>query len=381
MTAPCRQTTAGARTVAPFHWPEFGIARFAARCPGMHILFVGPAACARHSVTANLYLYPESISYLATSLSDIARGVPGSRVVEAACEVARRSRTRISTLLIYSGCEDELLCTDFAPIVAEIEERLGIRAFHFGRNKMTAGGTDLHGDDFFAIPFRTIGPARDRDRGVNFIGPPVPPRQTCDVAEAIVAAGFGPIRAIGTTRTEAELQAMASSRLNVVLSPPYAKAAAEMEDRLGIPFATCYRAYDRDGIEALYETVSDGLGVRIDPSTGRKRFERALERARRSCDPFVLDGMGMEDPIEAARAIMRCGVPVVGVTARLGNDLESGLPCPVVEAGGLSCRQAQYRMDDTGYVGNLPFESELIGYSAPEHIVATAASSHAKGRA
>lgn len=100
--------------------------------PGSHLLFIGSYACTRHKGAERLELQREGkLSFLCLQEIDWIVGDYLSQIEEAAEEVA--SLYPIRKLILFGGCQLELLNVDFGTITSELTERLGIPVeFHKG---------------------------------------------------------------------------------------------------------------------------------------------------------------------------------------------------------------------------------------------------------
>lgn len=360
------------RTIHPYY-RALGTTRVARQVSGLHTLFVGPAACARHGFYANAHLHADYISYLTTSLLDVSSGRLASLVVEAAREVVAVRSPRIEALMLYSGCEDELVCTDFASIARAVEDACGVPVVHFGKNRMFVEGRGSFFPTFYRSLFELLEPVGAHDSGVNLIGSISALRPGNDFEEVLTAAGLGPVRTLKTARTFADFRAMAASGLNVVIDEDFREAACDMRDRLGIPFVYLPLSYDPREVGAAY----DAVGAAFCADLGwRPRYERACYVARAAASaypaPFVLDAVGVGRPIACVRALVGMGFAVDGVVTMVG-DRASEHGCG--ELTEIRRRRPGFQTISYDYKAHMPvveelapLEAEFYGFAALEHI-------------
>ena len=100
--------------------------------PGSHLLFIGSYSCTRHKGTERLQLQQEGkLSFLCLQEIDWITGDYLPQIEEAAEEVARIYP--IQKLILFGGCQLELLSVDFALLTQQLTEKLGIPVeFHKG---------------------------------------------------------------------------------------------------------------------------------------------------------------------------------------------------------------------------------------------------------
>lgn len=100
--------------------------------PGSHLLFIGSYSCTRHKGTERLQLQREGkLSFLCLQEIDWITGDYLPQIEEAAQEVVRLYP--VKKLILFGGCQLELLSVDFQMITSQLTESLGIPVeFHKG---------------------------------------------------------------------------------------------------------------------------------------------------------------------------------------------------------------------------------------------------------
>lgn len=100
--------------------------------PGSHLLFIGSYSCTRHKGTERLELQKEGkLSFLCLQEIDWITGDYLSQIEEAAEEVARIYP--VKKLILFGGCQLELLSVDFGLLTQQLTDKLGIPVeFHKG---------------------------------------------------------------------------------------------------------------------------------------------------------------------------------------------------------------------------------------------------------
>lgn len=99
---------------------------------GSHLLFIGSYSCVRHRGTERLQLQQEGkLSFLCLQEIDWITGDYLPQIEEAAQEVVRLYP--VQKLILFGGCQLELLNVDFDMITGDLTRQLGIPVvFHKG---------------------------------------------------------------------------------------------------------------------------------------------------------------------------------------------------------------------------------------------------------
>lgn len=110
---------------------------------GTHLLFIGSYSCVRHKGTERLQLQKEGrLTFLCLQDIDWITGDYLPQIEEAAQEVLEL-HPEISKLILFGGCQLELLSADMESICKDLSARLGIPVeFHKGCH-LVGYGTDL----------------------------------------------------------------------------------------------------------------------------------------------------------------------------------------------------------------------------------------------
>ena len=102
------------------------------REPGSHLLFIGSYSCVRHRATERLQLQKEGkLSFLCLQEIDWITGDYLPQIEEAAQEILKLYP--VKKLILFGGCQLELLSVDFNLITKDLTQQLGIPVvFHKG---------------------------------------------------------------------------------------------------------------------------------------------------------------------------------------------------------------------------------------------------------
>jgi hypothetical protein len=110
--------------------------------PGSHLLFIGSYACTRHKGTERLQLQRDGkLTFLCLQEINWITGDYNEVIEEAARTVAQKYS--VKKLILFGGCQLELLNVDFPMITAGLTKELGIPVeFHKGCHLIGYGEED-----------------------------------------------------------------------------------------------------------------------------------------------------------------------------------------------------------------------------------------------
>lgn len=100
--------------------------------PGTHLLFIGSRSCTRHKGTVKMELQQEGkLTFLILEEIDWITGGYLDLIEEAAREVTKEVHPQ--HLVLFGGCQIELLSTDYETLTQDLSRELGIEVrFHKG---------------------------------------------------------------------------------------------------------------------------------------------------------------------------------------------------------------------------------------------------------
>ena len=100
--------------------------------PGTHLLFIGSNSCTRHKGTVKLELQREGkLTFLILDEVDWITGGYLNHIAEAVREIAEEIHPQ--HLVLFGGCQIELLSTDYETMTQNLSKELGIEVrFHKG---------------------------------------------------------------------------------------------------------------------------------------------------------------------------------------------------------------------------------------------------------
>lgn len=112
--------------------PERAGYRALVKTPGTHLLFIGSRSCTRHKGTVKLELQREGkLTFLVLEEVDWITGGYLEQIEEAAREINEELHPQ--HLVLFGGCQIELLSTDYEALVQKLTQELGTEVrFHKG---------------------------------------------------------------------------------------------------------------------------------------------------------------------------------------------------------------------------------------------------------
>ncbi|MDO5845446.1 MAG: nitrogenase component 1 [Methanocorpusculum sp.] len=287
------------------------------RIPGSHTLYVGPSSCMRrHAFHAEKYGGRNDISFLFISEEDVVSGGYESLIgnaIEELCSVLSPV-PHIFSIAVF--CIDDFLGTDEEALLDGLHTRFPEQKFVLEHiDPVTLGSGKFGGMKKKSNLYSFLEPGH-RDSGVNFLGNFVPPQAGCELWGLLDAFGAFPVRQIFDCRTWDEYQAIANSRLSVVLRDMGQIAAEYLEEKLGIPFYVLIPGYDADAVVRGYSGLAAALGAAV-PDFSREVAEVHADAAR-TCEilagrPVALDSSAMLLPFSAAKALIGYGFNVTHI--------------------------------------------------------------------
>ncbi|MEY8355780.1 nitrogenase component 1 [Lachnospiraceae bacterium 54-53] len=317
MSCQCGEFRKTLHYVSPGHG-GWGVIRIAALIPESYQLFVSPFACGRHGALGGAVNgIKDRISYVYIDESDIVSGNYENLIPDAVDELLEFLDHRPKVLLIFVSCLDDLLGTDHVDLNRRLSMNhpdIQFRSCHMNPISMDTKfppGVTLQNNIYSLLR-----PGLKKAGAINLIGNHSPVGRECELFEMMKNRGYE-VNHITDYETFEDFQTMASSCLNLVLSPVAGYACREMEKSLGIPFLDSYVTYELSEIKEFYRQLGERLQVDMDTSLYEARAEKAIRRARETIGdhPVSLDFQAVKKPFTLAKALLEYGFRVELVMA------------------------------------------------------------------
>ena len=291
----------------------FGVKRAGLAIAGSVMLLVAPGCCGRNtSLVSEMKAYEGRFFYLNMDETDIVTGRHLKKIPDAVREIAETTTPKPSLVMICITCTDALLGTDMERICRKAEAECGIHVRPCYMYALTREGRKPPMVHVRESLYTMLAPRKKDPRAVNLLGFFAPLMDDSELYELLSSIGIRTVREISRCASYDEFLRMAEANFNLVLHPEARFAAADLQERLGIPSIELMRLYDVDRIRSQYKALGQVLGAKFDDAADYdaalaavKAFAAVAPRATFSVGE-CLNG----DAFELALALVRYGFEV-----------------------------------------------------------------------
>lgn len=299
----------------------WGVLKIAQLVPESYQLFVSPAACGRHgALAACLDGRKSRVSYLYLKEENIVSGDYEQILIDAVHDIleylGKRNRTP-KVLSIFVSCIDDLLGTDHEALIDELSELYPDMRFVFCHMNPTSTDTGVPPlvnvqNKNYSLLDRT----NERDNGVNIIGTLEKIKENSEFFTILHQMGVSDIRHISYYHTFEEYNAMAKSRLNLVVAPSARYSAINMEKKHHMPHVEVFTSFSLKQIKDNYERIAVALDTDCPDITEyeeqcREELAKTAQTLRNM--PVIIDGEAILKPYELARTLLENNINVVRI--------------------------------------------------------------------
>ena len=291
----------------------FGVKRAGLAIPGSIMLVVAPGCCGRNtSLISRLPGYDRRFFYLTMDETDIVTGRHLRKIPQAVEEVVASLPTRPSVVMICITCVDALLGTDMERVCRKASERVGLPVRPCYMYALTREGRRPPMVHVRQSLYALLEPVPKRATSVNLLGFFAPLVDDCELYRYLRGIGVRQVREIARCADYGEFLQMAEANFNLVLFPEARFAAADLQERLGIPSIELARLYQVDRIRSQYQALGQVLGVRFDDAADYDAALAAVEAFREAAGAarFAVGECLNGDAFELALALVRYGFVV-----------------------------------------------------------------------
>ena len=294
----------------------FGVKRAGLAIPGSVMLLVAPGCCGRNtSLVSDMPAYKDRFIYLNMAETDIVTGRHLKKIPAAVEEVVDCLPTRPSLVMICITCVDALLGTDMERVCRRAEERVGLPVRPCYMYALTREGRRPPMVHVRQSLYSLLERRDKRATSVNMLGFFAPLVDDCELYGYLQGIGVKAIREISRCEDFEEFQRMAEANFNLVLHPEARFAAADLQERLGIPSIELTRLYQIDRVRRQYQALGQVLGATFDDAEDYDAALAAVD-ALRAAAPHASFAVGEclnADTFELALALTRYGFEVCEV--------------------------------------------------------------------
>ncbi len=301
----------------------FGVKRAGLAIPGSVMLLVAPGCCGRNtSLVSDMPAYRDRFFYLNMDETDIVTGRHLRKIPKAVEEVVGCLKTRPSLVMICITCVDALLGTDMERVCRSAEERVGLPVRPCYMYALTREGRRPPMVHVRQSLYSLLDARPKRASSVNVLGFFAPLVDDCELYDYLRGIGVKAIREVSRCADFDEFQRMAEANFNLVLHPEARFAAADLQERLGIPSIELTRLYQLDRIQRQYMALGQVLGTSFDDEADYASAEASIEsfRAVAPDASFAVGECLNADPFELAVALTRYGFGVREVFGTIQSE-------------------------------------------------------------
>ncbi len=302
----------------------WGLVRMAGLLPDSYMLFYTPAACGRHSSLGALSNgIKDKVSYLFLSEEEIVSGSYEKEIIPAVDELLEALPKRPRALLLFGGCIDDFLGTDYQALGEKLRAaHPDVRFCFCHMNPIQLDTKSPPGVTLFTNIYSMLDRREKNPKQINLIGNNVVPAQESEIWDILKIFGVE-TKMLPSVRSFDEFLSMGESSLNLVLSPRCIQSAKKQQRELGIPYMINIPSYDLDEIERFYADfmaiLSSITGESHSFSFADKR--EAADKALRdtaselSGTGIVIDFQAVSRPFTLAKVLLDYGFDVRMVAA------------------------------------------------------------------
>lgn len=291
----------------------FGVKRAGLAIPGSVMLLVAPGCCGRNtSLVSNMPAYKDRFFYLNMSETDIVTGRHLRKIPEAVQEVVECLPSRPSLVMICITCVDALLGTDMERVCRRAEDRVGLPVRPCYMYALTREGRRPPMVHVRQSLYSLLEPRTKRATSVNLLGFFAPLVDDFELYSYLRGIGVRTIREISRCADFDEFERMAEANFNLVLHSEARFAAADLQERLGIPSIELARFYDAERVRKQYQALGKVLGVTFDDAPDYDAAMAAVDtfRAGHPHTTFSVGECLNGDAFELALALVKYGFEV-----------------------------------------------------------------------
>ncbi|MDO4788253.1 MAG: nitrogenase component 1 [Johnsonella sp.] len=362
----CFQYEESLEYTAPSHG-DWGLVHILCLVPDLHVLFVCPPACGRHSALGAIgQNIKHKVSYYFLDAQEIARGYD-EQIRSATKELLGRLRKRPKALSVVVSCLDDLIGTDVDKVMEELNAEIPdihFRAGHMNPITMNTSTPPLVTN--LAMMYSFLDHRREKKKTLNILVPFVPLRRSGEIFRFLEAMGIEEVHQLQEKQSFEDFQKMGESRWNLNLSPVLERAASEMRQK-GIASVSAYTSFHPDSVEEsyrkIYEFFEAQLGVKTMPDLSREKNAalEAIEEAKALIKdmPIRISQGSVSRPFHLAKSLSDMGFNVEAVVAQVLPPFEEPYMRALAERG---CKFIQTQHFKTILFEHINREVLAIGY-------------------
>lgn len=302
----------------------WGLVRMAGLLPESYMLFYTPAACGRHSSLGALTNgIKDKVSYLFLDEEEIVSGSYEKQIPIAVDELLEFLDNKPRCLLLFGGCIDDFLGTDYSALKAELTRRHPDVRFCFCHmNPIQLDTKSPPGVTLFTNIYSMLDKREKNPRQINFIGNNVIPNKTSEIWDLLRLHDME-ARMLPACSDFDTFLSMAESSLNLIMSPRCMQSAKKMGRELSIPYFPMFPSYSLDELDSFYTHFNaelsriSGKNICFDTTPLREKAEEALKETASEMKGIgiAIDFQATTKPYTLAKTLLDYGFDVKMIAA------------------------------------------------------------------
>ena len=301
----------------------FGVKRAGLAIPGSVMLLVAPGCCGRNtSLVSAMPAYKDRFFYLNMDETDVVTGRHLKKIPQAVEEVVNCLEKKPSVVMICITCVDALLGTDMERVCRRATERVGLPVRPCYMYALTREGRKPPMVHVRQSLYSLLEPRKKKGNVVNLLGFFAPVIDDFELYRYLRGIGVKTIHEISREPDLECFYEMAEANFNLVLHLEARMAAADLEERLGIPSIELTRLYQIEKIRSQYQALGRVLGAQFDDEADYRAAKAALDRFR-TAHPDAVFSIGEcmnGDAFELALALAEYGFGVAEVFGTISAE-------------------------------------------------------------
>ncbi len=301
----------------------FGVKRAGLAVPGSVMLLVSPGCCGRNTtMLSRMGGYGDRFFYLLLDDTDIVTGRYLTKIPEAVREVKLACDVKPSAVMICITCVDALLGTDMERVTRKCTEYADVPTvacymYALTREKKLPPMAAVRKSVYSLLEKAE----KRKSDEVNILGYFSPLLDDCEIYGLLKASGVKKIREISRCSTFEEYKRMSQANFNIVLNPESRYAAADLEERLGIPYIELRRLYQADKIQKQYQSFANAIGTCFDDTRYYEEAVKSAEDFKKKYGKlsFSVGECSNADPFELSLALVKYGFTVNEIFGTVGE--------------------------------------------------------------
>lgn len=284
--------------------------------PESHQIFVCAQSCNRGVVLTAAELFKlDRFSTITIEEHNILDGDTESLIIDGVKDIVKKLSVKPKAILLFTNCIHHFIGCDLKFVYDTLHKDIPDIDITDCYMNPTMRKTLIAPDPKMRQQlYSFLHPTDARDNGVNFIGNNFAADISSEIGQIVKKAGNF-TRDICTSKTYAEFQQMAKSKLNIVTNPAAVIAGKTLQERFGTKSLYLPLSYDTDEIKNSVDALCKELNVDFDTAALEKDAEDALNKTSTLLGKtkIAIDYTSTSRPLGLAKLLLTHGMNVTSV--------------------------------------------------------------------